>query len=90
MPLSLLLLFLGFMFIIIGYMNQTRQTKKPDIEYRYIPRTFKEEQDEPPVLTDLFDYMFEGQQPYTYGIGTDPVPKIDKSKIYQYNVAQYD
>ena len=45
---------------------------------------------EPPVLTDLFKKMFDGQQPYMYGIGTEPVPKIDKTKIYNFNIAQYN
>ena len=50
---------------------------------------FDEEQKEPPVLTDLFRTMFNTQQPYEYGIGTAPVPKISKSKMYDYNIAQY-
>jgi hypothetical protein len=87
---SLLLLFLGFTILIIGFMNQIRASPKPVVEYRYVPRTFDEEQQEPPILTDLFRTMFDSQQPYEYGIGTAPVPKIAKSKIYDYNIAQYD
>ncbi len=87
---ALLLLFIGLMFLVIGYMNQVTEVKKPIVEYRYIPRTFKEEQNEPPILTDLYRNMFDGQQPYMYGLGTEPVPKIDKSKIYNFNIAQYD
>lgn len=86
---SLLLLFVGFVFLVIGFMNQMRVSVKPVVEYRYVPRTFDEEQKEPPVLTDLFRTMFNTQQPYEYGIGTAPVPKISKSKMYDYNIAQY-
>jgi hypothetical protein len=86
---ALLLLFIGFIFLIIGYMNQIRESPKPVIEYRYIPRTFEEEQNEPPILTDLFKTMFDGQQPYMYGLGTEPLPKIDKNKANSYNIAQY-
>ena len=86
---SLLLLFVGFVFLTIGFMNQMRASPKPIVEYRYVPRTFDEEQKEPPVLTDLFRTMFNTQQPYEYGIGTPPVPKISKSKMYDYNIAQY-
>ena len=88
--LALLLLIIGLIFLIIGYINQIRESPKPIVEYRYIPRTFEEEQNEPPVLTDLFKKMFDGQQPYMYGIGTEPVPKIDKTKIYNFNIAQYN
>ncbi len=88
--LALLLLFIGLSFLIVGYMNQITIKQKPIIEYRYIPRTFQEEQNEPPILTDLYRKMFDGQQPYMYGIGTEPVPQIDKSKIFNYNIAQYD
>ncbi len=87
---ALFLLFVGFIFLIIGYMNQIREAPKPVVEFRYVPRTFEEEQNEPPVLTDLFRTMFDGQQPYIYGLGTEPIPKIEKSKIYDYNIAQYD
>ena len=87
---ALLIMFIGLMFLVLGYMNQITEVKKPTIEYRYIPRTFQEEQNEPPILTDLYRGMFDGQQPYLYGLGTEPVPKIDKSKIYNYNIAQYD
>ena len=87
---ALILLFIGFIFLIIGYMNQIRESPKPVVEYRYIPRTFEEEQKDPPIITDLFRTMFDGQQPYIYGIGTEPFPKIEKSKIYDYNIAQYN
>jgi hypothetical protein len=87
---ALILLFIGFIFLIIGYMNQIRESPKPVVEYRYIPRTFEEEQKDPPIVTDLFRTMFDGQQPYIYGIGTEPIPKIEKSKIYDYNIAQYN
>ena len=50
----MLLLFVGFVFVVIGFMNQMRVSAKPVVEYRYVPRTFDEEQKEPPILTDLF------------------------------------
>jgi hypothetical protein len=87
--LALFLLFVGFAILLIGYMHQIQDAPKPIVEYRYVPRTFEEEQNDPPILTDVFKTMFDGQQPYMYGLGPEPVPKIDKSKVYQYNIAQY-
>ena len=86
---ALFLLFLGFSALAIGYANQIQAKPKTVVEYRYVPRTFEEEQNDPPLMTDVFRTMFDGQQPYMYGIGPEPIPKIDKSKVYQYNVAQY-
>ena len=41
-------------------------TKCPpkEIIYKYIPRTFKEEQDNPVPISDMFDSMFKNKSPW--------------------------
>jgi len=69
---STFLLYLGILFIAIGYVNQIKKTV-PVIEYRYIPRTFEEEQENPVKVGKIFKALFEEPDIYLAGrhIGTD-------------------
>lgn len=51
--------------------NTLNKCPKPVIEYRYMPRTFKEEQDEPVPMDDIFKTMFSNISPWmmSRGIG---------------------
>ena len=55
---ALLLLFLGVIFITIGYTTQTFTCPPAQIEYRYIPRRIYEEQIYDQDITQKFDKMF--------------------------------
>lgn len=50
-------LVMGFFLIIKGSLHQ--KEKEKIIEYRYVPRTFEEEQKEPVMVMDLFYKMFQ-------------------------------
>ena len=63
----ILLLFIGIVFIIIGYVNQLKQCPPTKVEYRYIPRTFEEEQNDPVKVSQLFRNMFERPTPWIAG-----------------------
>lgn len=41
---------------------------KPQIEYKYIPRTFEEEQNHPEYVTDIFSAMFSEDTPWIKSI----------------------
>lgn len=60
-------LFVGIILIVIGYINQLRKTPPPVVEYRYIPRTFSEEQDDPARVSQIFNTMFSEPDPWTAG-----------------------
>lgn len=51
--------------------NTLSKCPKPITEYRYISRTFKEEQDDPVPLDDIFKPMFSNISPWmmSRGIG---------------------
>jgi len=57
------LLILGVVLITMGFarMYYTRDNSK--VIYRYIPRTFNEDQDNQPPLGDLYNTMFYGIEP---------------------------
>jgi hypothetical protein len=59
-----LLTFGGIMAIVIGYINSIKSCPEPKIEYRYIPRTFEEEQNDPVKASKLFKTMFDDPSPW--------------------------
>ena len=54
--------------ITIGYVNQLQRCPPSIIKYKYIPRTFKQDQDNPANTSEIFRDMFESQAPWM-GIG---------------------
>ena len=57
------LLILGIIFITIGFSRMYFTKDNSKVIYRYIPRTFTEDQTNPVPLSDLFGGMFEGIEP---------------------------
>lgn len=56
--LVMILLIVGVTLVINGYMKQNMKCGTPKIVYKYIPRTFEEEQNNPIKPSDLFSKMF--------------------------------
>ena len=52
------LLFFGAALIMVGFIRSQSQCLPPKIDYRFIPRTFIEEQESPVSVTDMFAKMF--------------------------------
>ena len=67
--LVLLLLLIGITFMIIGYVKTNQQCPPPIIKYRYIPRTFKNEQENPIPLYSIFGSMFTNSSPWQEYVG---------------------
>jgi hypothetical protein len=64
-----ILLFLIYFIVILVVielvkLNTLTKCPKPLIEYKYIPRTFQEEQEEPVIIQDLFSDMFNKSSPW--------------------------
>jgi hypothetical protein len=83
--LIIILTFLGIIGIVIGYVNQLKKCPPPTIEYRYIPRTFQQDQENPVKISELFNTMFTEPTPWVRGILSTP-PK--KAEINRYFVSQ--
>jgi hypothetical protein len=56
-------LILGIIFITIGFSRMYFTKDNSKIIYRYIPRTFNEEQNNPVPLSDLYGRMFQEIEP---------------------------
>ena len=84
----LLILFLGIIFIAIDItkIKANLTTKKPKVIYRYIPRTFEEEQEDPIPVSDVFATMFSQPSPWIGSIRT--YNRRKQESINKYFVSQ--
>lgn len=82
MFLEVSLLLIGLTFIIIGIINSKKCDPKR-IEYRFVPRTFKEEQENPVGVQEIFNDMFEKPTPWIGGFGEPDVNFINRRFISQ-------
>jgi hypothetical protein len=60
----LTLMFIAIVLVVVGYIKATFQCPPRKIEYRYVPRSFIEEQKEPVPITDIFAKMFYEATPW--------------------------
>lgn len=81
----IVLFIVGCLFLVIGYVNQIKKCPPPKIEYRYIPRTFKEEQDNPVKVSQLYSQMFEDPSPWVGGLAIGGNTSRD-SEINQFKI----
>lgn len=83
----ILLTFVGIIALIIGYINQIKTCPPPTIEYRYIPRSFEDEQNDPVRVSKIFKNMFEEPTPWLSGYRMGYI-KPNIFKINRYNISQ--
>ena len=55
---AILILFVGIVFLIVGYNKSTNICPRPRIQYRFLPRSFYDEQLNPVKVSDVFSSMF--------------------------------
>ena len=67
----LMIAMVGVIMIVIGYVQSNQRVLPPKIEYRYIPQTFDESQNNPAPLNEVFGDMFDKNSPWEtqYGFG---------------------
>ena len=80
------ILFFGIMLIVIDMVRTSNQCPTQKIIYRYIPRTFEEEQLEPVYPSDIFKTMFT--QPSTWIGQTNDLDTRRKEAINQFFISQ--
>jgi hypothetical protein len=83
-----LLLFVGILFSVVEIVkiNAGLVKKEPRVIYRYIPRTFEEEQEDPLAVSDIFETMFSQPSPWVGSIRT--YDRRKQEKINKYFVTQ--
>ena len=77
-----LLMLIGFVFITIGVVRSNQHCPPPKVQYRYIPKTFEQEQNEEHHLTSTFRDMFDKDSPWLNNANTPTnfnTGKIEKS-----------
>ena len=62
--LLLILFIISIIFITIDLTKSSFKCEEKKIEYKYVPRTFKEEQESPVPIDDIFGSMFETSSPW--------------------------
>ena len=79
-----LLLFIGILLTVIDMVKiDAGLTKKePRVIYKYIPRTFEEEQQDPVPVSDIFETMFSQPSPWVNSIKTYDIKKQENINAY--------
>jgi hypothetical protein len=78
----LLILFLGITFVVINLTVTLKECPKPQTIYRYLPRTFEEEQNEPVLVSDIFKTMFSQPSPWIGSINDLDTRKSESINRY--------
>jgi hypothetical protein len=84
--LLIILLFVGIIFIVIAVTNTQQQCPQQKIIYRYVPRTFDEEQDEPVYVSDIFKVMFT--QPSVWNQAMSDADRVKYDTLNKYFLSQ--
>lgn len=77
-----ILTFLGTLSIAIGYVNQIKKCPPPLVEYRYIPRTFEQDQDNPVKVSELYNTMFTQPTPWIRGVNATTPRNNELNRYY--------
>lgn len=81
----LVIIFIGILFVVIEVarvQSGLNDDQKQKIEYRYIPRTFEEEQSDPVYVSEIFETMFSQPSPWVLSIRETDAKKQEKVNAY--------
>ena len=67
----LVLFILGVVLVAVGYVKENSQCPPPLVQFRYIPKTFNEEQNIHQPLISIFGNMFRNPSPWETNKGYD-------------------
>lgn len=79
----ILLFLIGVSMVLVGYTRQYSICPNPRIEYRYIPRTFYDEQLSNENVLKQFSSMFEDTNPWIKDRNIKKTETIDKKNFFQ-------
>jgi len=83
----LTIVFIGIILMTISIVQSTYKCPEKQVIYKYVPKTFEEEQDNPTYVSDIFVTMFSQQSPWVYS-----VQNFDRKKqedINKFFISQY-
>ena len=76
---NIFFIIVGLFILFFSIANSTYSCPPPRIEYRYIPRTLKEQMEEPVKVSEIFDNMFNRNDIFLYRM-LDEVPVVKKQE----------
>lgn len=79
----ILLFLIGIVMIMVGYTRQYSICPNPRVEYRYIPRTFYDEQLSGENVLKQFSSMFQDSNPWMKDRTIKITSKADNSNFYK-------
>lgn len=56
----ILFLLIGICLVVVGYVQSNQSCPPPVVEYKYVPKTFEEEQNLPTPILSIYGQMFNG------------------------------
>jgi len=80
-------IFIGIILIVINITSSNKMCPKSQIIYKYLPRTFDQEQDDPIYVSDVFADMFSQSSVWVKGVNSIDARK--QEKINKYFISQY-
>jgi hypothetical protein len=82
------LIFMGALMIIIGYVRTKSECPPPKTVFKFVPRTFVEEQENPAKVSDIFADMFGSgsdlKSTFVTGFRQPEEDKINRAFISQF------
>ncbi len=91
-PYKKILIFLtiiGVILIVVEISRSTITCPKEQVLYRYLPRTFDEDQDEPVFVTDIFRTMFSQPGVWEAGIGARSEEDRKLEQVNKFFISQF-
>lgn len=79
---------LAIVFIFLGLVKNYNQKPDPKVIYRYIPRSFVEDQENPVPLNDLFYDMFDRPTPWVGTVDVNRRKEDVNESIQKFYVSQ--
>jgi hypothetical protein len=83
----IILFFIGILFITTDLIKEQKACPKEKVIYKYIPRTFDEEQEDPVLPSDVFRTMFAQPSPWVKSSQDIDVRKTEA--LNKYFISQY-
>jgi hypothetical protein len=83
-------LFVGMVFVMIGFIKSQKNCPPPRIEYRFVPRSFVEEQESPVPVTDIFASMFYDSSSFINHESSKliPPPNMQQHQMNKFFISQ--
>ena len=75
-------MFIGIICIVIGITNSKKQCPTEKVIYKYLPRTFEDEQNSPVYVSDIFKTMFSRPDVWVATINEMDVRKREDMNNY--------